>query len=332
MDVRGAWGRRYRRQMLAGLIVIAATGGAHVAPALPRGYHLVPGAIPWDKGPDGNSILIDAPGGLIVVDTGRHPDHAKAILDAAKNLGKPVAAIVNTHWHLDHVTGNWDIRRAFRQATVYASPAIDGALQTFLRDSRAKTEAALADPQTSPAARDQYERAIAVVDHPERIRPTRPVGRSAPMLIAGRMFDVRIARFAATEGDLWLFDRRSRIAIVGDLVVGIVPFMDTACPNGWKSALKGLAATPFTLLIPGHGAPMTKARFLVWKAAFDRFVDCGYSSASKARCIDGWMTDAAGFIDRDHRSYAREAAAYYLDSRLRAAPEERLRYCKPLRA
>ena len=36
-------------------------------------YHLIPGSVPLDKGPDGNSILLDAPDGLIVVDTGRHP-------------------------------------------------------------------------------------------------------------------------------------------------------------------------------------------------------------------------------------------------------------------
>ena len=78
-------------------------------------YHLVPGSVPLDKGPDGNSILLDAPKGLILVDTGRHPEHAEKLLAYAKERGQPIAAIVNTHWHLDHTTGNLDIRQAFPQ-------------------------------------------------------------------------------------------------------------------------------------------------------------------------------------------------------------------------
>ena len=46
-------------------------------------YHLIPGAVPLDSGPDGNTIVLDAPKGLIVFDTGRHPEHAQAILDYA---------------------------------------------------------------------------------------------------------------------------------------------------------------------------------------------------------------------------------------------------------
>src|SRR6476660_4690361 len=134
-------------------------------------FHLIPGAVPLEKGPDGNSIILDAPEGLIVVDTGRHPEHAQAILDYAKQRGRPIAAIVNSHWHLDHTTGNWDIRQAYPHVAVYASNAIERALATFLKDSRAETDAMLADPKTPPATRDQLERGIAVIDHPERIRP-----------------------------------------------------------------------------------------------------------------------------------------------------------------
>ena len=65
------------------------------------------------KGPDGNSIFIDAPEGLILVDTGRHPEHSAALLAYARERGRPIAAIFNTHWHLDHSTGNTEIRAAF---------------------------------------------------------------------------------------------------------------------------------------------------------------------------------------------------------------------------
>ena len=38
-------------------------------------WHLVPGTFEPDRGPDGNSVFLDAPDGLILVDTGRHPEH-----------------------------------------------------------------------------------------------------------------------------------------------------------------------------------------------------------------------------------------------------------------
>jgi glyoxylase-like metal-dependent hydrolase (beta-lactamase superfamily II) len=294
-------------------------------------YHLVPGAVPLDKGPDGNTIVLDASQGLIVFDTGRHPEHAQAILDYAKLRHRPIAAIVNSHWHLDHTTGNWDIRRAYPHVAVYASNALEGALATFLKDSRANTDKMLADPKTPAATRDQLLRGRAVIDHPERIRPDHVITRSRRMSIAGRSFDVHLAKFAATEGDVWLYDPKTRVVIAGDLVVGLVPFMDTACPHGWSKALDEIAGVPFKTLIPGHGAVMNRSDFAAWRSAYDNFVVCGESSAPKQQCIGGWQRDAAKFIDAAHAKYVDEAAAYYIDTRLRSSREERQRYCKPLK-
>ena len=312
------------------LLVLALLSIAASAPAEP--YHLIPGAVPLDSSPDGNTIVLDAPQGLIVFDTGRHPEHTQAIIDYAKTRHRPIAAVVNSHWHLDHTTGNWDIRRAYPRVNVYASNAIEGALATFLKKSRADTDTMLADPKTPPAVRDQLERGVAVIDHPDRIRPNRVVTKSGRMTIAGRPLDVHLAKFAATEVDVWLYDPKARTAIVGDLVVGLVPFMDTACPDGWSKALGQIAAVPFTTLIPGHGAPMTRTDFAAWRSAYDRFVACGRSKAPAKQCVAGWQRDAARFIAPDHRKYVDGAAAYYIETRLRSSPEEQQHYCKPLRA
>ena len=296
-------------------------------------YHFIPGRVPLDwQGPDGNTVVLDAPKGLIVVDTGRSPMHAQAILDYAKRRGRPVAAIVNSHWHLDHTTGNADIRTVYPKAEVYASTAIEGALVGFLGKGRAQGDKMLTDPKTPEGAKAQMLRGRDRIDHTDKLRPTRPVVKSGRMTIAGRSLYVHLAKFAATEGDVWLYDPKSRTAIVGDLVVGIVPFMDTACAEGWSKALDEVAAVPFTTLIPGHGDPMTRADFLTWQKAYNAFVDCGHSSADKKQCVDGWVRDAAKFIDAEHEGYARAAAEYYLDTRLRSSAEEQQNYCKPLTA
>jgi glyoxylase-like metal-dependent hydrolase (beta-lactamase superfamily II) len=162
------------------------------------------------------------------------------------------------------------------------------------------------------------------------LRPTRPVVRSGPVRIAGRRLQVNLARFAATEGDVWIYDNRNRLLVAGDLVVGPVPFFDTGCPEGWRQALDALAATPFTILIPGHGEPMTRPQFLQWHSAFGHLLDCAASGQPKEACIAGWKRDAAAFIPGGDRRID-GMVDYYLDTRLRAAPAEREKYCRPLR-
>lgn len=316
------------RMRIAALAFALIAGSAHAAP-----FHLIPGRVPLDwQGPDGNTVVLDAPQGLIVVDTGRSPMHAQAILDYAKKRRRPIAAIVNSHWHLDHTTGNYDIRQVYPRAKVYASTAIEGALVGFLNRGRAQGDELLADPKTPSGQRAQLLRGRYRVDHPATLRPTNPILRSGRMRIAGRVLDVHLARFAATEGDVWIYDPKTRTLIAGDLVVGIVPFMDTACPEGWSKALREIAAVPFRTLIPGHGAPMSRGDFAAWRRAYDNFVKCGRSDVDKEVCITGWEKDAAKFIDAAHRDYVRGASNYYLTTRLRSSPEEQQRYCKPLKA
>jgi glyoxylase-like metal-dependent hydrolase (beta-lactamase superfamily II) len=292
-------------------------------------YHLVPGTLAPNRGPDGNSVFLDAPDGLILVDTGRHPEHRDRLLAYARERGRPILAVVNTHWHLDHSTGNGEIRAAHPGAALYATTAVEGAILGFFPQSRAGAERFLASGRASAAQRAEIERGFAVMDHPDSLRPTRPVSRSADMAIAGRRLRVNVARFAATEGDIWIHDRAARLVIAGDLVVAPVPFMDTACPEGWRRALDAIAATRFATLIPGHGAPMDRAQFLAWRRAFNAFVDCGGSERPRAECVAGWRRDAAPFIPAGAEAMIEQMAGYYIDSRLRAAPEERRRYCPP---
>ena len=313
------------RAVLAALALLASTA---LAPPQ-RGWHLIPGTLEPNRGPDGNSIFIDAPDGLILVDTGRHPAHRDRLLGYASERGRPIVAIVNTHWHLDHTTGNGELRAAYPRAEVYASRAIEGALTGFLARSRASIERQRAAGQIPEANLAEVQRAFDAMDHPDMLRPTRPVTRSGDVSIGGRRLRVNLASYTATEGDVWLYDAAARLVIAGDLVVAPVPFMDTACPEGWRRALDEIAATSFTTLIPGHGAPMDRSQFLAWRQAYGNFVDCGASDRPREECVAGWRRDAAQFIPAGREPMVDQLAGYYLDTRLRSAPEERRRYCPP---
>ena len=58
------------------------------------------------KGAGGNVAVLRGPEGLLVVDS-QIPARGKEVLDTAKRIGgKPVATLINTHWHFDHAGGN----------------------------------------------------------------------------------------------------------------------------------------------------------------------------------------------------------------------------------
>lgn len=315
------------RLLLPILVLLATCATARSAP--PSDWHVIPGTFEPNRGPDGNSIFLDAPEGLILVDTGRHPAHRDRLLAYASERGVPIAAILNTHWHLDHTTGNRELRTAFPNTPVYATTAIEGALTGFLRTSRERTQAALDAGRIPPENLDEVRRGLAAMADPDALRPTRPVTRDETVAVAGRRLELHVAPFAATEADLWIYDPATGLLVAGDLVVAEVPFLDTACPEGWRRALDRLAATPFTTLVPGHGAPMDRPQFLAWRAAFNNLLDCAASSAERAQCIAGWRRDAARFIAPGRETLIDQMTGYYLDTRLRAAPEERERYCRP---
>jgi glyoxylase-like metal-dependent hydrolase (beta-lactamase superfamily II) len=72
---------------------------------LASGVHLLSGRFDGERGPDGDTIFFDAAQGLVLVDTGRHVWHGDAIVAYARQRERPIAAIINTHWRLDHSSG-----------------------------------------------------------------------------------------------------------------------------------------------------------------------------------------------------------------------------------
>ncbi len=306
--------------------VLAFAAATPVAAHAP--YVFQPGHIDLAIGPDGNTVILDAPGGLIVVDTGRHAAHAQAILDYAMAAGKPIAAIVNSHWHLDHTTGNRDILGAFPQAEIIASNAVEGALTGFLAQAPDNARKRIADPSVSAEERARAERTLAILTDRAALIPANPVSRSGIREIAGRELDIRLAHAAATEGDVWLLAADERLAITGDLVVAQVPFFDTGCAEEWSAALDDIESAQWDTLIPGHGAPMNRDNFRRWHAAFIGFVDCARSPAPAETCAADWERDAAGFFSEAEAPSVHELAVYYITDVLRAPEAARMSYCR----
>jgi glyoxylase-like metal-dependent hydrolase (beta-lactamase superfamily II) len=308
---------------ILGMAAIFHGACACAATQLVPGTFLIEGEATPNRQPDGNTIVIAAPKGLIVFDTGRHPQHAQAILDFARERNQPIAAIINSHWHLDHVGGNPRLRAAFPESLVYASSAIDAARRGFLADYRAQLVSEIAAAK-DPEAQASMRAEVALIDEGAALGPTETVTKSGPVAIAGRVLRVNLETHAVTAGDVWVFDPETRLLLAGDLVTLPAPFFESACPSRWRASLARLQKQSFDQLVPGHGAPMDRRGLAAYAKAFTNLLACAAGDAKKQACVDGWIDDAAALIDSKDVSYARTLIAYYMDNYLRH-PSERVR-------
>ena len=317
--------------MALGTLPVAWAGAAPVPAPAPLevvpGVWVIPGGILPDHEPDGNSVIFDAPRGLIVVDTGRHSWHRDAILSLARSRKKPIIAIVNSHWHLDHVSGNPALRAAYPNLRVYASDAIDGALSGFLAASVRDAPSYLGNPRIPEGLREDIRADASTIQNGAALRPDVVIFASRLITLGGRKLNINLAKNAATSGDVWVYDSKTRIAALGDLVTLPAPFLETACPGGWEAALAEVAATPFKTAIPGHGAPMTPGQFLLYQRTFATFIDCSASAAPKEECASGWASSIQPLLERDSGDsrQVQRTAEYYVG--MLRANGGRSKYC-----
>jgi len=275
------------------LVLLFAT---HIA----SGVDLIPGKFVPGVQPDGNTVVFSAPKGLIVLDTGRHVEHTQAIIDFAKSQKKPIVAIINSHWHLDHIGGNLMLRREYPDVTVYASGALADARKGFLANYRKQIE-------NNKAYADE----VALIDAGDKLMPDMVIDMPGMLVISGRVLTTGLVKDAVTAGDIWVWEPKTKVLATGDLVTLPVPLFDTANPTNWKAALDDLDQLDFTTLIPGHGAPMNRAQFETYRKAFGNFISC---TKPKADCIEGWMTDAKTLIADEDPKFVRALLDYYVDT------------------
>ena len=307
--------------MIATLTLLAGLG------AVQAPFTFIEGQVRGDMQPDGNSIVLEGPKELLVIDTGRHPEHTDKIIAIARERNKPITAIVNTHWHLDHATGNARIRAAYPGAKLYASTAVEGALNGFLSRDVDQARASLNDPAVPESRKIDTRLYLGAIHDPANLIPDQPVKGPMSIRLGERELQLHLARHAATEGDVWVDDPASETVFVGDLVVVPLPFFDTGCAEGWRQALAEIDQLHFQTLVPGHGLPMDHAAFSSYRKAFDAFTACAEGSEPAASCVAVWMREGAAFVAmHPDPKYTEAALRYYVDRILRV-PAKRTEFC-----
>jgi glyoxylase-like metal-dependent hydrolase (beta-lactamase superfamily II) len=306
-------------------IALAALLGATAPASLPNsGATVISGGFDPGRQPDGNTVVFEAPEGMVVLDTGRHAKHTQKVLDFAASRKLPIVAVVNSHWHLDHVSGNARLRVAYPGLKVYASNAIDAAMHGFLANSKAQAADYLKQPDVPESVKQDILGDIATIDSGKAIYPDVVVAKAGDFTLGGRRLHLGLEH-AATRGDVWVYDAKARYLAGGDLVTLPVPFLDTACAPKWSEALARLDKLQFDTFVPGHGPTMNHAQFSTYRGAFDNFAACAASSADKQACADGWIKDAGELVAEVDRDRVGGMLGYYID--LLRNPAKRAELC-----
>lgn len=296
---------------------------------LADGVSLLPGSFERGRQPDGNSLLLRGLDGLVIIDTGRHAEHAQALVDWVRRQPVPLKAIVNTHWHLDHLGGNARLRREWPGLPSVASQALRDAVQDDMPRSEAGLRQMLRDPAVDAITRRMVDIDLALYAERSQFLPTTVPGPTAQDLdLGGRSLRVGVER-GPTRGDLWVLDRASGVLAVGDFITLPVPFLDTACPADWLAAMARLEALPFDRVVPGHGPVLDRSGFVRYHQALRDLFDCAAGTSAVAACAQRWIDDLGPMLPSGAQRSVTPMLTHYFEDRLRAPPEARALHCRP---
>ena len=178
----------------------------------------------------------------------------------------------------------------------------------------------LATGKLEPVERDEMATDLATIEAGNGLKPDVVLSGVEAIAIGGRNLQTHVAKNAATAGDVWVFDPSSGVVFVGDLVTFPAPFLDTACGNGWKSALEQVDRVPFRLVAPGHGPLLSREQFRTYSQAFSQLLSCSASSQSASNCAASWIDQVAsiGGMSDSEKNLGQGMTVYYVTDVLRA--------------
>jgi glyoxylase-like metal-dependent hydrolase (beta-lactamase superfamily II) len=230
-----------RRDFVSGLI-LAFTSKAIARPAQISSTRLTDN-LTLITGAGGNIVVLTQPDGLLLVNGSlpeAAPDLMKFLSDQFK--GRPVKAVFNTDWHLDHTGSNEMFKKT--GAKIYAHE---------------NTKLWIGADFYSDWEKHEYK------PRPQTAFPTDTFYTSGKMTFGGEPIEYGYMAQAHTDGDIYVSFPAQKVLVAGDVVsVGQYPILDYVT-GGWlgglQNAMKDLlkVANMETKIVPGSGPVQTYA-------------------------------------------------------------------------
>lgn len=225
---------------------------------------------------------------VIVIDTNISSEYTREVLAALREItDKPVAYVINTHWHEDHIIGNHVYRDAFPNVKFVGQKSTFGDLPTvgasnrkgsiengqgfidLLRSQIGKVQN-LTGQKLTDEEKAGYESDINLVssylaEAPkfQIIMPDVQVDQRLDLDLDGRKVEIIFLGRAHTGADLVVYLPKEKIVFSGDLTVWPVPLIgSTSYPLEYGATLEKLRTINAKTIVPGHGQVMHDNKYI----------------------------------------------------------------------
>ena len=243
-------------------------------------------------GAGGNILVLATDAGKVLVDSGAASSSKAVVQSVGQLAGGNVAALFNTHWHLDQVGSN---------------EALGAAGATIL--AHAKTRQRLSTGYYVPTE-DRYEAPLAPAG-----RPTKFFHSDGATTVGNRRIEYGYLLEAHTDGDIYVFFPELNVVAVGDAVAPVRdPELDWF-GGGWLGgrvdSLSRLLeiGDANTRFVPGHGPVIGRSQVQAERdmlsKLFERMVEHVRLGESAAHML------AAGLLDGLGRTFEDPAKLLY---------------------
>jgi glyoxylase-like metal-dependent hydrolase (beta-lactamase superfamily II) len=264
---------------------------------------------------DSNAGAIDAPDGILAIDAQQNVPLARCFAAALREqIGKPVRALINTHYHADHIAGNSTVSGGApilaHEKTLAKLKALLGPISTAgwtVSDVALKAALFYGDnigelvPATDPAWKFFESRFAPAEYHTLTITPPSDTfaDRYAFHLPADTVRLEYCGR-AHCEGDIFILLEKSKVAFLGDLFFHErFPWLGDCDLDGWIGVLDHILRLDIAVVVPGHGPPTTLKEL----ASFRRLLHDIRSAV--ARAIGSGASEEAAVREVALAQYAR---------------------------
>jgi cyclase len=246
-----------------------------------------------------NSLIIVRDSDVVVVDAQFTRAATQETIAAIRKLThKPVAYVINTHWHDDHLAGDQVYQDSFpsarfvmqentaadlvklgasnRKSQVEGIPSVVNRLEHLL-----SMGLGMDSTPVSPRERAALESAIRIGRQYVKEAPgfravaaTDTVHQRMTLGQGKNRLELFWFGYGNTRGDLVIWLPEQRIVATGDLVDAPVPLAFNSYPASWIKVLDSLLALRPKTIVPGHGPVMHDPLYVrsvrQWLAQLDR--------------------------------------------------------------
>ncbi len=188
-----------------------------------------------------NAFIVEAENELVIVDTTLTMTDSKALKQKANSLGKPIAGILLTHGHPDHIAGTPNISPK-GDIPIYSIPSVKKLME-----------------DTEEGKHKQWSGMFGNEWIPKWVYPNQMVKDGESVKIAGLNFTVHDI---GSGGDcdansIWLLDDENKAAFIGDLIYNNNhTYMNDGSILRWLANLETLAPVlkNYDTYYVGHGS------------------------------------------------------------------------------